>query len=84
MYKNSKNSSLDIPYLTLEGIRASRILGLYKNDEQIVYFIYYHSNYSQTTIDDDIYITIDNLKKFEKGLVEIIADNDINQTSIKY
>ncbi|KAM3131089.1 hypothetical protein pb186bvf_016787 [Paramecium bursaria] len=84
LYKNSKNSSLDIPYLTLEGIRASRILGLYKNDEQIVYFIYYHSNYSQKTIDDDIYITINNLTEFGKGLVEIIADNDINQTSIKY
>ena len=78
MYKNTKNSSLDIPYLTLEGIRTSRILGLHKNDEQIVYFIYYYANYYQTTLDDNINVTINNLTEFGKGLVEIIADNDIN------
>ncbi|KAM3133199.1 hypothetical protein pb186bvf_014775, partial [Paramecium bursaria] len=77
LYKNTNNWQLDSPYLSLEGIAAQNFLALYKNGSQIVHLYQNQDdqNFYQANIDDNIYLTINNLKTYKPGNIQIGAYN---------
>ena len=63
------------PYLPLEAVFASQIIGLFKNSSQIV-LIYQNGEFlSYRNIDDEVSITINDLKSFPFGVLKVIASN---------